>query len=136
MHARETRAVSHPATMRPEDWLRFVQIDPFPRQWKDNGLDDDDLKALEIGIMAGPSRPPVVPGSNGLRKLRFAKASSGMGKRGAFRVFYVYFAEYGTVILWAILGKSDQPDLTRDDIKFLGQQIARLKALLDGGKIR
>ena len=128
--------MSHPAMMKPEDWLRFVQIDPFPRKWKEYDLNDDDLKALEIAIMVAPTRSPVIPGSNGLRKIRFAKNESGKGKRGSYRVFYVYFPEYGTVILWAILGKSDQADLSRNDITFLGQQIERLKGLLDRGQIR
>lgn len=136
MHVRHTRNVSHPATMKPEDWLRFVQIDPFPAQWKRLGLDDDDLKALEIGIMAAPSGYPAIKGGNGLRKLRFATPKSGKGKSGSYRIFYVYFAEYGTVILWAVLGKSDQADLSRDDIDFLATQITRLKGLLDKGKIQ
>ncbi len=116
--------------------MRFVQIDPFPHHWEKLGLTDEDLRALEGGIMAGPSGPPPIPGGNGLRKIRFGTPASNVGKRGGYRIYYVHFADFGTVILWAILSKSDRSDLSKDDIHFLGKQITRLNDLLDKGKIR
>jgi hypothetical protein len=126
----------HSATIRPEDFLRFVEIEPFPRLWADTKLEDRDLQILQIGIMAGPKDHPVIPGSNGLRKLRFSTPQSHAGKRGAYRVYYAYFEEYGIVLLMAILAKNRQSDLTQADLKAIAQLLSRAKNLLDKGVIR
>ena len=124
------------AASRPEDWLRFVQIDPFPRMWGNLGLNDEDLRALEILIMSIPENAAVIPGTNGLRKLRFARAESPQGKRGGYRVFFVYVPEYGIVLLMAIIAKSKKADLTKADLNALSQVILRYQKLLEQGVIR
>lgn len=95
------RKVIYPRDMGdPKDWLRFVQLDPFPPSWRRLGLNDvDDLPSLEVAIMAWPERPPVVAGTGGLRKLRFSPAAWARGKRGAARVYFASFAENGLVAL-------------------------------------
>jgi hypothetical protein len=128
--------VVHSPSLRAEDWLRFVQMDPFPRLWAKLQLTDEDLQTLEIGIMASPSTYPVIPGCEGLRKLRFTTNVSNRGKSGSYRVFYVYFPDYGTVLLMAILAKSDKSDLTKADKNALAQVISRIKHLLERGAIQ
>lgn len=136
MHSKEHHTLSHSASIRPEDWLRFVQIDPFPRMWSQLQLKDEDLRALEIGIMASPAGYVVIPGTGGMRKLRFSTPDSGRGKRGSYRVYYVYLADYGTVLLMAILSKGEKADLSKADKNALATVIARLKSLLERGAIR
>jgi hypothetical protein len=126
----------HAPSSKPEEWLRFIQIDPFPGQWAKLKLADDDLRAIEMGIMVAPSGSPVVPGTNGLRKMRIAMPGSNRGKRGSYRVYYVYFQEYGMVLLMAILAKNDREDLKKSDKNALSQVITRLKQLLEAGAIR
>ena len=135
MHSKEQLSLVHSASIRPEDFLRFVEIPPFPRLWANLKLEDRDLQALQIGIMAAPSLHPVIPGTNGLRKLRFSKPGSGTGRRGSFRVLYTYYSDYGIVLLMAIIAKNDQ-DLTKADLNALSSVIARSKILLDKGIIR
>lgn len=128
--------MAHPRADRPENWLRFVQIDPFPRQWTKLGLDDDDLRALEASILTSPGRHPVIPETNGIRKLRFARPGSARGKRGGYRVFYVHLTEFGIVLLLAVIDKTAQSDLTRADRTGLALLVARIKRLLEEGTIR
>ena len=78
-------------------WLGFVQIPPFDRQWDALNLSDEDLRSLEVAILSQPDRGAVIPGGNGLRKIRFAKAGS--GKSGGYRTFYLNLKEYGYIIL-------------------------------------
>jgi len=125
MHRKEYCTLIHAATVHPEDWLRFVQIDPFPRMWSRLGLEDDNLRALEIGIMAAPWSYPVIPGTSGLRKLRFTTPDLGRGKSGSYRVYYVYLPEYGTVWLMAVIAKGEQADLTKADENALAKVIER-----------
>jgi hypothetical protein len=52
--------------------LSFVQLALFSANWKRMSLTDDDLRALEASIACSPDGHPVVRGTGGLRKIRFA----------------------------------------------------------------
>ena len=72
----------------------------------------------------------------GIRKLRFSKKARSKGKSGAYRVYYAMIPEYGTVLLMAIVSKSDQSDLSRADLIAIGQFVDRIKQSLDKGAIQ
>ncbi|MGW8257775.1 MAG: hypothetical protein ACWGMZ_09855 [Thermoguttaceae bacterium] len=86
--------------LSPQDLLSFIELDEFINDWKKLGLNEDnDLFALQIAIMANPKGSPVIEGTGGLRKLRFATRRSGRGKRGSARVCYVFFEDHAIVLL-------------------------------------
>ncbi len=87
---------------RLEDWLHFVHFPYFVARWKEIGFSDDDLRALEIVIMCGPANAPVVAGTGGLRKIRFARSNTNRGKSGGARIGYVYVPEFDTVGIVAV----------------------------------
>ena len=92
------------------------------REWDRLGLDDDDLRELEQLILGDPDEGAVVPGTGGLRKLRFSPSRWHRGKRGALRVGYAHNARLEKVAVIAVYAKADQSDLTageRRDIKQL-----------------
>jgi hypothetical protein len=99
-------------------------------------LTDDDLRALETCIMLNPQGPPVVQGTGGLRKVRFAPASWRTGKSGAARVGYVYFPDFGMVFLVVAYGKNEKDDLTPDDKREIRHLIEGIDELLSKGVIR
>ena len=128
MHLKERRTLIYsPIEFRPEDWLRFVQLTPFSRKWSKLGLTDDDLRALEIAIMSGPTRAPLVEHAGGLRKMRFANKGSNRGKRDAFRVCYVYFTSYCVVVLITVFGKNEKSNLSMADRKGAASVIADIE---------
>lgn len=106
-------AVLHysPREMDPADLLQFIEARPFTRRWGDLGLTDQDLRALQICIMANPKAMPVVKGTGGLRKGRFAPYTSDAGKSGGLRVCYAYFEEFGVVLLVVVYAKSEADDI-------------------------
>jgi hypothetical protein len=55
----------------------FVEDEGFTDSWKRLGHDDDDLIALQNQISAWPKSAPVIPGTGGVRKLRFVRAANG-----------------------------------------------------------
>lgn len=116
---------------RPEEWPRFVRFPAFSRDWERLGLDDAALRALEIEILKGPSRAPVIPGTGGLRKIRFTDPGSGRGKRGAYRVCYAFFPEYGTIALVIVFGKSEKDDLTKADRNAIARMVMSYQAELE-----
>lgn len=114
----------------PTDWPEFVELPGFTRAWAALGLHDADLRALQAAILSGPERHPVVPGTGGLRKVRFARPGESRGKSGAYRVCYAGYLHEGIVVLAMVYGKNEQADLTatqRKDIaaalRILGEQL-------------
>lgn len=97
----------------PEQWMTFIEAEGFSDDWRDLGLADEDLQALQILIMLGPKNAPVISETGGLRKLRFAPARWKRGKRGSARVLYVYFDEFGIVLLVAAYDKSERDDMPK-----------------------
>lgn len=49
-------------------------------------LSDEDYTTLQATLIRNPDAGTVIPGSGGIRKLRWA--ASGRGKRGGYRVIY------------------------------------------------
>jgi hypothetical protein len=121
--------------LSPEDLLHFVELNQFRDEWEKLGLDvENDLWALQIAIMSKPDGPPVVPGTGGLRKIRFAPLEWHTGKRGAVRVCYVYLKEHWTVLLVMAYGKNEKLDLTPEEKKGIKEYIKLTKAYLDKKK--
>lgn len=61
-------------------------------------LDDDELAELQQFMMENPEAGQVIPGSGGVRKLRWAR--QGMGKRGGLRV--IYYVRYSPNEFWML----------------------------------
>ena len=116
---------------KPEAWPRFVRFPAFTRDWERLGLGDSALRALEIEILRGPDRNPVIRGTSGLRKIRFVDPAAGRGKSGAYRVCYAYFPKYGTVALAVVFGKAEKDNLTGADRHAIATMIRAYEAELE-----
>jgi hypothetical protein len=124
----------------PERWPRFVRFPAFTRDWERLGLDGEDLRLLELAILEDPARAPVIAGTGGLRKVRFAGRRSARGKSGAYRICYVYFPEFGTIALAVVFGKKEKDDLNQADRRAIAAMITayreELQAEFERGRAR
>jgi len=73
-------------------------------------LSDDEYRALQLELVRRPEAGPVIPGSGGLRKLRWAVA--GRGKRGGARVIYFWHVRSATLLMLFAFAKNEREDLT------------------------
>jgi hypothetical protein len=80
--------------------------------------------------MTAPRAAPVVPGTGGLRKLRFAPPEWHTGKRGALRVCYAYFREHSIVVLMAAYSKNRKDNLSPAEKTVIKKMIAEIGELL------
>jgi mRNA-degrading endonuclease RelE of RelBE toxin-antitoxin system len=80
-------------------------------------LDDDGYRGLQQALALRPEQGSLIPGSGGLRKLRWAL--EGRGKRGGLRVIYYWDQEEGSIYLLYLYAKNRQEDLTQDQLKQL-----------------
>ena len=67
-------------------------------------LSDDEYAQLQGHISTNPEAGPVVPGSGGVRKLRWGV--SGRGKRSGLRVIYYLRTSQGQIWLLTLYGKN------------------------------
>ena len=119
------------------NFLHFVESSHFTKSWNELGLNDEaDLSTLQIAIMSNPQMGNVVAGTGGLRKMRFSTPAQGRGKRGAYRVCYVYFEEYDVAYLMLIYMKNEKDDLSsaekrkiKELIEGIGEELERLQHL-------
>lgn len=119
----------------PKEWLNFVELDPFVPAWKRLGLTDLDLRALQLLICASPDRAPVMGGTGGLRKLRFAPSSWNCGSSGAARVYYTYFPEYGLIALVYAHSKDEMEEISEGQKRQIKRTIQEIQTYLDGNPV-
>jgi mRNA-degrading endonuclease RelE of RelBE toxin-antitoxin system len=77
--------------------LSFIETRLFTKLVLDY-LTDDDYAALQEALMVDPDVGPVIPGSGGVRKLRWA--APGRGKRGGYRIIYYVRRVHG--VIWML----------------------------------
>jgi mRNA-degrading endonuclease RelE of RelBE toxin-antitoxin system len=103
----------------------FVILPAFEKSWKSSGLSEDDLAELEDKLLIDPTQGDVVQGTNGLRKLRWARP--GMGKSGGVRVFYADFPGFCVLFLVTSIQKNKAENLTKEQKSILGSLVKTLE---------
>ena len=89
--------------------MRFVETHVFTAAILRH-LDDDAYRRLQVALMLRPEQGPVMQGSGGLRKVRWA--TTGGGKRGGLRVIYYWAPREAAFYMLYVYTKADQGDLT------------------------
>lgn len=85
------------------------------------------IEAVAVYLIEHPDAGDVIPGSGGIRKLRWA--AKGRGKRGGARIVYSYIVLAETIYLLRCYSKNVKTDLTQDEKKELRKIAAHLKGL-------
>lgn len=91
------------------------------------GASEQDILEMEDAIAANPHVGDVMPGSGGLRKVRFGYA--GVGARGGGRTIYYVLTQDETLYLLVTYPKVDKDDLTKAEMKLFKTLV---KELTDG----
>src|SRR3990170_6899769 len=89
----------------------FVELPAFERH-RTNYLDDDNFRSLQNLLMKNPMAGDPIQDTGGLRKLRFADARRGKGKRGGLRVIYYWWVAGLQFWLFTLYDKDELADLT------------------------
>jgi len=84
-------------------------------------LDDDEYAALQWALAAHPEAGRVIPGSGGIRKLRWA--GKGHGKRGGLRVIYYLRRSEGEIWLLTLYAKNEAQDIPLHVLRALREEI-------------
>jgi hypothetical protein len=100
----------------------FVELPAFERS-RESYLDDGCFGRLQEALMANPEAGEVIPGTGGLRKVRFSDARRSKGKRGGLRVIYYYWTGGPEFWLFTLYDKDEMTDLTPKQREALKERI-------------
>lgn len=89
-------------------------------------LTPDEYADLILLLALRPLARAEIPGTGGVRKLRFA--AQGHGKSGGVRVIYYFFDETNPVYALFLYGKNEQVDLTAAQKSVMTKLAASIKA--------
>ena len=110
----------------------FIELPIFRSRWKAMGLNDDDLARLQRELLEDPKVGPVMQGTGGVRKMRFAFEDR--GKSGSARVIYVDFEVYDKIYLITAYPKNEKDNLSDTERNELRQLISILEKQLEESK--
>jgi mRNA-degrading endonuclease RelE of RelBE toxin-antitoxin system len=96
--------------------MRFVETPVFTAALR-RLLDDDQYRRLQIALMFRPEQGPIIKGSGGPRKVRWAR--TGGGKRGGVRIIYFWASVEGAFYMLYAYTKSEQGDFTPAQVRVL-----------------
>lgn len=80
-------------------------------------MDDERYSELQAYLAKHPDAGRMIPGSGGMRKVRWA--GSGRGKRGGLRLIYYWWVAKDRISMLLVYPKSEQDDLSMDQVKQL-----------------
>lgn len=103
----------------------FVELEAFRRDWKKNGLTDEDLRELQNLIMTNPES--AEPLGAGVNKIRFIPSRFNRGKNSLYRVFYIEIIKVDKIYLAAVLNKSEAANISDEELKILKTLAKALK---------
>ncbi|MFC1819297.1 hypothetical protein ACFL0B_09480 [Thermodesulfobacteriota bacterium] len=100
--------------------MKFIETPLFTKEVQAL-LEDDEYKSLQIALRLRPEQGSIIPGSGGLRKVRWARKR--MGKRGGIRLIYYWDKKTESFYMLLIYSKSKKDDLSQDQLRILNQLI-------------
>jgi hypothetical protein len=100
--------------------MELIETPIFTRQVL-AALSDEEYRALQLYLAGRPDAGVVIPGSGGLRKLRWRLP--GRGKRGGARVIYYWKSAAGQLFLLFLYPKNVRSDLSATELRVLRQLV-------------
>jgi hypothetical protein len=112
-------------------FLTVIETSSFTRS-ATKLLTTEEQAELVLLLASNPQRGDEIPGTGGVRKLRFG--AKGKGKSGGVRVIYYYYDFENPLFAILLYGKNEQGDLTPKQKKDISDFAAGIKALAKSQK--
>ena len=94
--------------------ITVVEAPAFSRR-AEKLLSKSEYQDLIVYLAGHPEEGDEIPGTGGVRKMRFA--AQGKGKSGGVRVIYYYFDQGIPIYALVVYGKGERADLKPDEKK-------------------
>ncbi|MBI3241293.1 MAG: type II toxin-antitoxin system RelE/ParE family toxin [Chloroflexi bacterium] len=100
--------------------MEFVETSAFTKLIY-SYLSDNEYLGLQVFLLKYPEAGKIVPGSGGVRKLRWMMA--GKGKRGGVRVIYYFKKQDNEIWMLTIYGKSDRENIPAHILRQIAEEL-------------
>ncbi len=100
--------------------LTVIETEEF-MAWAAQVWNDAERHAFIDWIADNPEAGDVIPGTGGLRKVRWSR--SGMGKRGGARVIYFTRNARGELVLLLVYAKAKFDNISADVLKAIKEKL-------------
>jgi hypothetical protein len=100
--------------------ISFVETKLFTRLVQDY-LSDDEYSQLQQALVADPEAGSLIPGSGGVRKLRWGMA--GRGKRSGLRVIYYLRTRHGQIWMLTLYPKNVAENIPAHVLKQIKDEV-------------
>lgn len=100
--------------------ISFIESKLFTRLVGDY-LTDEEYARLQAALVEDPERGTLVPGSGGVRKLRWAQP--GRGKRGGIRVIYYARPREGVIWMLTLYAKNEAESIPAHVLRGIKEEI-------------
>ena len=84
-------------------------------------LNDKEYESLQKFLLKRPDAGDIIPGSGGVRKLRWGK--EGTGKRGGIRIIYYWKKSDDEIWMLTVYEKSKQENIQGNVLKKIAEEI-------------
>jgi mRNA-degrading endonuclease RelE of RelBE toxin-antitoxin system len=86
-------------------------------------LSEEEYRLLQTRLLQDPDAGPVIPGSGGLRKIRWT--AEGSGKRGGTRILYYWAVSDETILFLFAFAKNEREDLSPAQLRQLADLVRK-----------
>lgn len=100
--------------------ISFIETKLFTRLVQQY-LSDDEYRRLQEALVSEPDAGEIIPGSGGVRKLRWAVA--GRGKRGGLRIIYFLRLRQGQVWMLTLYPKNVAENIPAHILRQIREEI-------------
>jgi mRNA-degrading endonuclease RelE of RelBE toxin-antitoxin system len=100
--------------------MEFIETSLFSKLIREY-LSDEEYSALQWVLVARPDAGALIPGSGGLRKIRWA--APGRGKSGGYRVIYYWQDHLGQIWFLTIYAKNEAENIPAHVLKAIKREI-------------
>jgi len=100
--------------------MEFIETSLFSRLIY-NYLDEEEYLGLQVYLLHHPESGKVIPGSGGVRKIRWAAA--GKGKSGGIRIIYYWKAMANEIWLLTVYSKSERETIPAHILRQIAEEL-------------
>jgi hypothetical protein len=100
--------------------ISFIETKLFTRLISDY-LSNDEYAELQATLIKNPESGVIIPGSGGIRKLRWGVA--GRGKRSGIRIIYFFKGSEGVIWMLTLYAKNISENIAPHILKKIKEEI-------------